>query len=236
MKKLLILGLLLFNIAWADNTGFIPGSIWYSEEPLKAGQSVEIYTLVWNSNDVDLITDVEFYDKNVVLGSRNVIVPANSFKDVSIPWQVTAGDHIISAKILSDEVPIERRQTPEDKKFVAQNKDVVKNQIDEISTKVEKAIPPVVAEKLNIVEEFRKEKSKLIEEEKIKTKERISELDSFTGETDGIEGTEKPIATVKLFLLKILGYIFSNKFIFWGVGILIAFIIIRFIFRKIRRR
>lgn len=121
---------LIVNTAIAadtSNTGFIPGQIWYSVDPLMEGDTVKIYTAVWNGDTNPLEATVEFYDKNVILGSRSVSVPKETTQNVSINWKVTSGDHVISAKIIgskiiesgkSHPVVLTRNATDEDRLFV----------------------------------------------------------------------------------------------------------------------
>lgn len=50
------------------------------------------------------------------------------------------------------------------------------------------------------------------------------------------DSTEKPILYIKLFLFLFLGFVFGNQIVFYGLLALIVFIILRFLYRKIRRR
>ena len=107
MRKLFIYSFLILFLtpltftygAEIINSGFIPGQIWYSSEELIEGQTVNIHTAIWNGEKNSITAKVEFYDKNVILGTRNIIVASETSKDVSISWKVTAGDHLISASI-----------------------------------------------------------------------------------------------------------------------------------------
>lgn len=147
MKKYFLFSLLAFSLlvhmAYADTpsstSGIIPGQIWYSEDQILEGDIVKIYTAVWNSTKAPLSVKVEFYDKNVILGTRDLIVPSEKLVDVSVNWKVTLGDHVISAKIISsnlttgkkDAVVLSSVSTKEDKKFIAK---VIKNADGTITT------------------------------------------------------------------------------------------------------
>jgi hypothetical protein len=50
------------------------------------------------------------------------------------------------------------------------------------------------------------------------------------------DATQKPIAYIKLFLFSLFAFILGSKIIFYGLSILIIFLITRFIYRKIRNR
>jgi outer membrane protein assembly factor BamB len=110
------------------NSGFIPGQIWYSKIDLVEGDTVNIHTAIWNGEKEILSAKVEFYDKNVILGSRDITLASLELKDVYVPWKITAGDHVISAKIISsqatvsgkkEKVDLDRVTTSNDRQFVS---------------------------------------------------------------------------------------------------------------------
>lgn len=169
MKKYFLFLLIILSISFAFqvnaetsiNSGFIPGQIWYSEEPLIEGNTVNIHTAVWNGEKDSLSTKVEFYDKNVILGSRDVVVAPSELKDVYVPWKITSGDHTISAKIISslatvsgkkENITLNRILTISDKQSVAavikndagetvSEADSIKNQIDKASNEISNILP-----------------------------------------------------------------------------------------------
>lgn len=113
MKKIFRLFLLLLGIvsftatsrALASeisikNAGFIPSNIWYSKESFFAGETVRIYTIVFNGSSYNLSGDVEFLDNGVVLGRTPFsLLTSTLTRDVSIPWKATEGSHAITARI-----------------------------------------------------------------------------------------------------------------------------------------
>ncbi|MFA6386209.1 MAG: hypothetical protein WCW04_00345 [Candidatus Paceibacterota bacterium] len=147
------------------NSGFIPGQIWYSKESLIEGETVNIYTAIWNGEKDTVSAKVEFYDKNVILGTREISISSGELKDVYIPWKITAGDHVISAKTISstvvisgkkEKVVLNRTTTASDKQFVpvliknaegeqVKETDVLKNQIDKASNDIGSIIPDNVS-------------------------------------------------------------------------------------------
>ncbi|MBP6931603.1 MAG: hypothetical protein KBD48_01100 [Candidatus Pacebacteria bacterium] len=192
------------NVYAADvaNTGFIPGQIWYSENPLIEGQTVKIYTAVWNGDNYPLQANVEFYDKNVILGTRSISVPKDSIQNVSISWKVTAGDHVISAKILaskiiesgkSSPVVLERNKTEEDRKFVSKlieqidgtpvsSTDAIKNKLDETKANLSDILPSSIggpiSDSLSSVDTFRDETYTKITVSKDETKKEIESINN----------------------------------------------------------
>jgi len=147
------------------NSGFIPGQIWYSKESLIEGDTVNIYTAVWNGEKQSILVKVEFYDKNVILGNREVVVNTLELKDVYVPWKITSGDHVISAKIVSSTLTIsgkkeivilDRNTTSSDKQFIpvvikniigepVTQTDALKNQINKTTSEINSMVPEEVS-------------------------------------------------------------------------------------------
>ncbi|GEM_PF-1254881 len=192
-----ILAYLIFNpfISYALNatTGFIPGDIWYSTDNLIEGDTVKIYTAIWNGDSSTLNTKVEFYDKNVILGYRDVIVPSFEVKEVYVNWKITSGDHSISAKILSP--LLEKNSTTLNYKFIpivinnvngnpATTSDILQSQIDKASSSITNIIPNTISVPLatnaNSIDNFRANTLKNISETKLKTENKIKSLNKLS--------------------------------------------------------
>lgn len=271
---------LLFNVSfvYADTaiTGFIPGQIWYSKDVLVEGDTVKVYTAVWNGDTTSVNARVDFYDKNVILGSRDIVVEPSHLQEVSVSWKVTAGDHVISAKISSsstvtngkkEQVILDNVATSEDRTFVpvslkiendvpAKTANTVKNEVAKATTVAKDIVPNSISSSFYSVDSIRDSTYTQIVDGKNKTQKQIDLLNqqaqtkstvvngkSSTDkakvtptESKPLDGTEKPIAYVKLFLLSVLGFIFGMPIIFYGLCAFLIFIIIRFIYRKIRNR
>lgn len=153
-----------------SNAGFIPGQIWYSKETLSEGDTVNIHTAVWNGDKDSISVKVEFYDKNVILGARDVVLASSELRDVYIPWKITSGDHVISAKIISslatvsgkkENIVLDRMTTSSDEQFVpvlSKNNqgvpevakstlsDALNNQIDKTKTEINNILPKEVSD------------------------------------------------------------------------------------------
>lgn len=270
MRKFLIILIFLLSsnlvsAATIQTTGFIPGPVWYSKDPLVAGDTVKIHTVIWNGDTKELSTRVEFYDKSVVLGARDVVVPASELKDVSIAWVVTAGDHYISAKIISSSInnggkkeltTVSLKETAQDHLFIpvsvkevdgvpASSGDILKKQVNQATEDIQNILPPSVSDKVsgsfNTIDSVRIDTyasiigSKKGTQDEIKALSSTSKLKSKT-ESKPLDATQKPIAYVKLFFLSFFAFIFGNKIVFYGVLLLLIFLIIRSIYRRIRNR
>ena len=259
--------------AEVTNTGFIPGQIWYSKDSLLEGETVKIYTALWNSGNSPLSAKVEFYDKNVILGTRDIVIPALQVKEVSVSWKVTSGDHSISAKIISpsittggkkEMITLENISTETSRKFVpvaintiegkpATSADIIKSQIDKATSSLDNILPASISnpvtENVSAIDDFRVDTFKDITKTKIETEKRIDEIkkaealslkNEKAGKVQSKVGidtaTDKPIAYLKLIFLSILSFVFSSKIVFYAIIVFVVFLILRYIYRKIRNR
>lgn len=205
MRKLFLYSLLILFLtpvtfiysAETINSGLIPGQIWYSSEKLVEGQTVNIHTAVWNGEKNPITIKVEFYNKNVVLGSREVVVNPLELKNVSIPWKITAGEHAISAKIISSTINIlgkteivnlNQKETKADKHSISvvvrdekgnvvSSSGFVKNQISKTGSKINDILPDSVNDNVSNVfakiEKFRETMSIKLVDNKKKTQTEI---------------------------------------------------------------
>ncbi|PCI20007.1 hypothetical protein COB64_02865 [Candidatus Wolfebacteria bacterium] len=87
-----------------DNIGFIQRNIWYSKDPFTEGDSIMIFTGLFNSGPSSISGTVEFFDKNILLGDTDFSFESGTSGVVSIEWNVTSGDHVISAKITNSKI------------------------------------------------------------------------------------------------------------------------------------
>ncbi|MDE2031055.1 MAG: hypothetical protein KGI58_02215 [Patescibacteria group bacterium] len=271
MKKYLFIAFVCFltlcsSVSYASvvpTTGFIPGPIWYSKETLNQNDNVKIHTAVWNGGSESLSVKVEFYDKSTILGTRDVTVLPSELKDVYISWQVTSGDHIISAQIVSSTTSISGKneptsvsvsQTMQDHKFIPvtiekvdgvpiSSAEIIKNQIKAATAGLDNIIPTnissKVSDKINTIDGLRSDTYIKIKDASTATQNEIKILNDpkkskTINNSKALDATQEPIAYVKLFFLSVLEFIFGNKLIFYGLGAFILFIILRYIYRKIR--
>ena len=261
-----VLTLLLFclgigNAMASSSAGFIPGQIWYSKDNLTAGETVKIYTVVWNAGPGPLSVRVEFYDKTIVLGARDLVVEKEKLEQVSIPWSVTAGDHAISAKIISstvdtsgkkESVVLENHTTTEDVVFVPASKttqksidesqsssrDPLKNSFTNLEQKVTESIPPSIRQPIlnlfSVTEKFRLNTHKKILSTKANVQKKI---DAFShGGKSNPSGAGEPIARLKIFSLSLSLFFFATRFVFYGVSLFILIVVLKFFYNKLRDR
>jgi hypothetical protein len=195
------------------NSGFIPGQIWYSSEELIEGQTVNIHTAIWNGDKNSLTAKVEFYDKNVILGSREITVNSLELKNVSVPWKITSGDHVISAKVASSSslisgkkeiINLKQGETEADKQSIPvfardekgniiSSNGIVKDQLNKTSSKIGSILPDKVNNNIsNIfakIEKFRQTSSLGLTESK---KDAQKEIDLMKSENkDNVENIKQ---------------------------------------------
>lgn len=132
MKKYVIFTLFLFLIPifgyGATNAGFLSDNIWYSQDPFFAGNSVRIYSGIFNSSDVDIAGRVEFFDNGFSIGTADFSVEAGgNLVRVWTDWEANEGDHAILASIVEAKIitagkeaaiDLSRSQTQEDFRYV----------------------------------------------------------------------------------------------------------------------
>jgi hypothetical protein len=267
MKKYLLIPVisLLIGLSFAGEvfavSGFIPKQIWYSKENLIEGDTVDVYTSVWNGEEDSILVKVDFYDYDVLLGSREIIVKPQELKEVSVKWKITAGEHLISAKIVSSVVIIGEDKKNVSLRYIKTTSD--KQEIEKLKVKtneenkeektltdsffVDDILPENVSATINEsytnVDNFRAKTSSKLLEEKEKAKEQVESLkddnltkDLLSSKKSAEDITKKPFAYVKLFILSVLSFIFENKIVFYGLIVLVTFYFIRLIFRSFKHK
>lgn len=70
---------------------FFAKQIWYSSDKLVEGETVDIYTAVWNGEDKTYLLKIGFFDEEELLGERDIALKPGEIRDVSIGWKITAG-------------------------------------------------------------------------------------------------------------------------------------------------
>lgn len=215
-----------------ETIGFVPDNIWFSEEDLSEGQTVKIYTLIFNGGQETLIGKVEFYDKDVVLSDREFSVVGKETKNISIEWEASAGDHVISARIINPKIVVSggvesifltNNETGKVKIFVSKT----------IAIKSSISSPEMADEQDNsILDQINKAKNFITDNASLvikPVKSVVNKFDSFREKTGSSFKEKKE----KSFFYGILDYLFSHKILFYALFILIVFFISRFIWRRI---
>ena len=252
-----VLGVYGKNIE-AANVGFVPSSIWYSKDPFEEGDKIKIYTLIFNGDKRELSGTVLFFDKDVLLGKKEFVVPPETAKDISVNWTVDAGSHSIYAKIENakfliskgkyENADVAETQTKESsrtvaKKIIAKNTDAESSaddtgfeSIKNIGNTIEEKTPSFIAKPVvlgaSIVEDFRTNTGATMQTKKEETKMEVDTLSKAPPSKTTNSSILKPLKYIQLFFLTIISFLFNNKIIFYLVSLALVFFILRFIWRR----
>jgi hypothetical protein len=162
--------------------------------------------MIYNPDQRQLSGTVFFFDKTTFLGNKDFIVLGKGLKDISIDWNVTAGDHLIFGQIQNskflnsdntyENVLLNGTKTTESKITVSkkivvntinEKLDPVKNTINEViipnvQNFVTENTPEVVSETIdktsNAVEEFRQNIATVSTNKKEKVAKEIKNLEN----------------------------------------------------------
>ena len=96
--------LALFSLAFpalalAASAGFAPGTLWLSSDTARSGDTVKLYTVVYDSTPSPLEGDVAFSIDGSSLGSAHFKLAAGETQIVSLPWTATEGSHSFTASL-----------------------------------------------------------------------------------------------------------------------------------------
>lgn len=260
-----------FTLAQIDssNIGLVEHTIWYSKDPFYEGDTVKIYTMLYNSSPHEVSGIVEFYDKKVVLGKKDIVISPESAKDIFISWEVTAGEHSISARFLNPSKLVSGQQesivvTQSEstartifvpKKLLSESKEIDSSEnevlssgdavVDKVAGTINEYVPVPISASVSAFDNFREEKADSFTQSKIESKVFVESLkngeegentvDSLSNISKGsMDSLEKPLAYISVFFWTLLSFIFSHKIIFYGLFILVIFLLIRFIWKRFR--
>ncbi len=100
---LVCLAVILPNLSFALQTdvtaGFAPGSLWLSKTSATAGETVKIYTVVYDSSDSAIEGDVVFYVDTKESDAKHFKLAAGETQVLSSSWTALAGTHTFGASI-----------------------------------------------------------------------------------------------------------------------------------------
>lgn len=224
MKKLFVFKIIFFSLAFFafSNSAFaisgIPKeSVWISDKSPEEGNTVSLFTFVFNGQETNnLYGTMEWYDNDVLIGERDFTVLPLSGQVISIEWKVTEGNHEIKPIIVNTKsgkekdsaitVLIEDKEASPLMFFVANkieeketdlSEEKVFSDLDNLEKKIASSTPPVVAETVNnsigFLEETRHEAKDQIFEEiaQVEAKEQALEVTATPEpESEGSNGSK----------------------------------------------
>lgn len=90
--------------AEAAPAGIPAGALWFSKEPIFAGETISIFTVVYNSTNYTLSGTAALRDGTTTISKKEFTVPGNgAVNTIVFPWEVTPGNHAFSVAITQSE-------------------------------------------------------------------------------------------------------------------------------------
>ena len=257
---LLAFSLFPFGALAQSSAGFVPGNIWYFKDPFEEGDKIRIYTVLFNPDQREFSGTVRFFDKSTFLGKKDFVMAGRTVKDISIDWTVTVGEHTIFAKIENakflispgkyEEVYLSDSQTEESKrtvkkkvadkesadvdatgKILDKSAETISNTMTNLGKLIEEKTPYFIAKPIIAatggIESWRESTALDSKNAKVETKK---QLDTAKNDTSKLG---RPFKYIKLFFFTLISFIFGNKFIFYGLSVVLAFFFLRYIWHLI---
>jgi hypothetical protein len=101
MRYAFLLFLLAPTFAFAAiQAGFPTAPLWLSKTDIIDGESIVIYTVLYNSSEESLTGDVEFLVDGELIGTKGVSAAAGTTQIVSEDWTAKEGSHAFSARLV----------------------------------------------------------------------------------------------------------------------------------------
>lgn len=95
----------VISFAGTSPAGVPPGALWFSKEPIFAGETVSVFTLIYNSTDSALSGTIALRDGTTTLTKKEFVVAGRGAAEVIVfPWNVTPGNHSFSVVITQSEL------------------------------------------------------------------------------------------------------------------------------------
>jgi hypothetical protein len=229
-----------FAGAVSPNTGFVADEIWFSEEKIKDGDTVKIYTAIFNGEDEAVKFSVNFLNSQTVLSKKDVTISSGETKTVSADFKAVLGHHELYAEISKstkdgEDIILDLNKTKETKISIVKDvpAEVAKTAI---TASLSQALSSGSFDKIGFwfdehfkkSEEFRDKKLEDFKKEKEDiSKKRADNKDSKT--------QTKVLMFLHFSLFALLVFIFSIQFVFYAVVVVISYVLVRWVFRIIVR-
>lgn len=246
-------------------TGFVDSPLWLSPESPKEGEMVTLSAAFLNSEKESLSGIVVFSDGDILLGKKPITIAPNAVATATIIFKIGAGDHNFSASMsgvtrmlkTGTSEPysssIETAELP--KKFVAKAMTAqasaevttdfsapILEKANAVGEKVSAVVPPTVKKTVTStvgsIDAWRaKDAVSFTASKKAASTavEKNKATQSKTTSSSAMSG-DGPLLYVKLVWFTALAFIFSTPLVFYAGGIFLAFVILRFLYRKMRGR
>ena len=239
-------------------TGFIDAPMWIYPEAPTQNQSVTLYALFRNDENTTVSGTVLFYDKDTIVGKKNVTVAPGGVGTANTTFRISAGSHTFSASMGSLTkiapngtssallIPMQSTQMPTivvsansasasavsstaNSSVSDPTSKAVLGQVDSFENTALSVVPPSFQDKVTAaaksVDTWRAVKASTF----TVSREKASSA-TIPPATKYVDG---PLKYVKIAFFSLLAFVFSFPVIFYIAGIVVFYIVVRFIVRKI---
>jgi len=231
-----------FNaFAYSPKTGFLTDSVWFSEDEVFLNQKIKIYTTLFNGESSDIKIHLNFVNNDIPLEKKEINLIPNESKTVFIEWKVALGQNeiyveIIEVKIGNDDIVLSNKRTKKTRFTISENtltslsgQTITEEFLGFIKEDGKKdKVESWFNRSFEKTEEFRVKYLNLFEESKDKIQKKKEKNKDSSSAVKGV-------TFVHLVLLALVSFIFSVKIIFYVVGFILAFSILKLIFNILKK-
>jgi hypothetical protein len=243
--------LLLFIPFFAFSAGFAKGSLFLSHSGVVEGETVRIYAVVSNDSSEALSAEVVFSEGEETLGTAPVNLAAGGATAVSVAWKPTAGKHTVTASFSTKDGTQKESATFVIKEIPKPEKEVLGASV-ESSEDIQKLLYTYVPSSsalltpiFSFFDSVRQKGAGALEPQIESAKAKL-DTSPKPGLIAGKEttNTSSPVSmdtfwfvlyTLYLYLLTIISYILKNAGIFYPALVILFFLVLWKILRRIRR-
>ncbi len=239
------------------HAGFTGDEILISNETPSKGETVRLSIPLYNESGGVITGMVRLYEKDKKIGEQSITLKTASFSGVTFEWEALSGAHMFVFK-LEDTTILYPKKTKE--VVILENREAkgsLTTQLtsaDSIPSNEEGLLKEYSVDdrsetnaSTNSIDTYRQDFLYDIED-KVKAirrdisesvqsnaeyEERLTDLRSSVPRSDGSLLT--PLQYVYAWLLGAAVYVISNAYLFYGLGILILFFVIRIVIKRVRR-
>lgn len=104
---------LFFPSAYAEevNAGFPSQPLWVSKTNATSGETISLFTAVYNGDNKELLGTVAFTVDGERVGEKDIAVASGGSELVSVAWRAITGEHSITAIIEGTSISIAQKET-----------------------------------------------------------------------------------------------------------------------------
>ena len=93
------------------NAGFPSQPLWVSKTNATAGETISLFTAVYNGDNEKLLGTVAFTVDGERVGGKDIAIEGGASELISVEWRAIAGEHSIAAMIEGTSIAIAQKET-----------------------------------------------------------------------------------------------------------------------------